>query len=246
MDPLENEIMYQAEIRHWWYLGMAGITRAILARWYGAGDRLKILDAGCGTGAAMTTYLAEYGRVSGLDRSADALKYCVVRKADRLVQASADEIPFKKACFDLVASFDVLSDAGVKSDHQALAEIYRVLVPGGRLILRLPAYAWLRGNHDRAVLTSRRYTAGGATRLFDQVGFRVDFCSYVNMLLFPPIALKRLLERLHPDGVVVSDLNIQAGRLNSVFKKCLELEALLMHWARLPFGLSVLLVGRKP
>lgn len=246
MDPLENEIMYQVETHHWWYLGMARVTRRILDRWYCTGDRLKILDAGCGTGAAMTTYLAAYGQVTGMDRSANALMYCVSRRADRLVHASVDQVPFQKNGFDLAASFDVLSDAGVKDDEEALGELYRVLVPGGRLIMRLPAYGWLRGNHDRAVLTSRRYSAGQAIRLFQQVGFRVEFCSYVNMLLFLPIALKRLLERRRPAEVVVSDLNIQVGSLDSVFKKCLELEAFLIKWIRLPFGLSIMLVGRKP
>ena len=67
MDSGEYEIMYGAEDRHWWYQGMATITRAILARWAHPTSNLKILDAGCGTGAAMTTYLADYGTVTGCD-----------------------------------------------------------------------------------------------------------------------------------------------------------------------------------
>lgn len=245
MDPLENEIMYQAENYHWWYLGMAIITRRILDRWYCRGKCLKILDAGCGTGAAMTTYLAEYGQVTGVDRCVNALKYCISRKADRLAQASVNKIPFREESFDLVASFDVLSDAGVANDAEALAELYRILAPGGRLILRLPAYAWLLSHHDRAVLTARRYTSAQVIKLFHQAGFTVDFCSYINTLLFLPIALKRLVERLRPAESVVSDLNVKTGRLNSFFKKCLEFEALLIQWLHLPFGLSIVLVGRK-
>jgi hypothetical protein len=37
-----------------------------------------------------------------------------------------------------------------------------VLRPGGRLLIRLPAYEFLRSKHDRAVHTRRRYDPRGA------------------------------------------------------------------------------------
>lgn len=65
--------MFQAEERHWWYLGMAAITRCLLDRHVHPSRRLNILDAGCGTGAAMTTYLADYGDVTGVDLYQEAV-----------------------------------------------------------------------------------------------------------------------------------------------------------------------------
>ena len=89
--------MYHVEDRHWWYRGMETITRALLERWIPLRSP-KILDAGCGTGAAMTTYLAEYGMVTGIDLYAEALRFCRKRNAPRLARASVLDLPFEDAC----------------------------------------------------------------------------------------------------------------------------------------------------
>jgi SAM-dependent methyltransferase len=91
LDRKEFEIMYAVEGQHWWYAGMETITRAILKRWYRPGTNLSILDAGWGTGMAMTTYLAEYGLVTGCDISVTALDFCWLRKAKKLARASVSE-----------------------------------------------------------------------------------------------------------------------------------------------------------
>jgi ubiquinone/menaquinone biosynthesis C-methylase UbiE len=245
MDPAEYRVMREAEDYHWWYLGMARITQAILSRWYVPGSDLHILDAGCGTGAAMTTFLADYGKVTGIDLSACALNYSARRKAERLAQATVTDLPFKNNSFDLVTSFDVISDAGVGDDLTSLNEFSRILIPGGRVILRLPAYAWLRGEHDKAVLTTRRYIASQIYDLLKIAGFKVEFCSYANMILFPFIALKRLGERFLPSHTMASDLQIKAGPLNGVFRTVLEMESALIKKIRFPFGLTIIIVGRK-
>jgi methylase of polypeptide subunit release factors len=69
MEPDEYERMYHAENRHWWYMGMETITHTILNCFMSPRQNLKILDAGCGTGSAMSTYLAGYGKVTGFDIS---------------------------------------------------------------------------------------------------------------------------------------------------------------------------------
>ncbi|NCP86684.1 MAG: hypothetical protein CO094_00785 [Anaerolineae bacterium CG_4_9_14_3_um_filter_57_17] len=148
MEPGEYERMFQVETRHWWYLGMQTITRSLLNRFLAPTASRKILDAGCGTGAAMSTYLAEYGNVTGMDFSPLALKGCQTRNLSWLAQASVTAVPFSAESFDLITSFDVLYERAVASDTLALTEFFRVLRPGGLLLLRLPAYNWLRGQHD--------------------------------------------------------------------------------------------------
>ena len=88
MELEEYAIMYYVEDIHWWYQGMGSITRAVLGRWYAPGAGLRILDAGCGTGASMTSYLAGYGQVTGFDFAGDALNFCSLRGAKRLARAS--------------------------------------------------------------------------------------------------------------------------------------------------------------
>jgi len=225
---------------------MEAITRALLDCYYARHTSLRILDAGCGTGAAMTTYLCDYGRVSGFDLSELALGFAKRRGARELARASVEDAPFASESFDLVTSFEVLYERGVASDTCALREFFRVLRRGGRLLLRLPAYDWLRGRHDEAVFTARRYTVRQVKDLLQKSGFIIEHLSYVNMFLFPPALIKRMLERILPSRHNASDLTLEPGPLNGLLRAVLAAEAPLVARAGLPFGLSVVALARKP
>ncbi len=236
--------MYQVEDRHWWYRGMETITRSVLNRWMHIPNP-RILDAGCGTGAAMTTYLAEYGKVTGVDLYPQALEFCRKRNAPRLARASILNLPFAPASFELVTSFDVLYERAVSNEALALTELFRVLTPNGKILLRLPAYDWLRGQHDERVHTNRRYTKKLVKELLEQSGFVVEHLSYANTFLFPLAVVKRLSEKIFPSKDNQSDLSLNTGGFNSILKNILASEAPLVAYASLPYGLSVVAVGRK-
>jgi len=242
MKPQEYEAMYRAQTSLWWYRGMAKITGTVLNGYYQRGDRLKILDAGCGTGASLSL-LAAYGEVVGLDSSPVALGFCRGQAGGRFVRGTVNGLPFVRDVFDLVASFDVVCCLGV-NDESALAEYARVLKPGGRVFLRLPAYNWLRGAHDRAVDIRERYTAKLARQRLEKAGFLVERVGYANTLLFPVAAAKRLSERVF-GSQHASDLTLNYGRLQQLFEAVLSSESRLINLARFPFGLTVLAVGRK-
>jgi SAM-dependent methyltransferase len=244
VNPEEYGIMYRVEDTHWWYLGMARITRAVLNRWYSPGAGLRILDAGCGTGAVMQL-LADYGAVTGFDFAAAALHFCRIRGARRLARASIMQLPFLDGQFDLVTSFDVLCERAVPDDVAALREIRRVLAPGGRVVLRLPAYDWLRGQHDRAVHIRHRYTARELAARLADAGLAVDHLSYANTALFPGAAAKRWLERVIPPRDGTSDLTLGVGPFNGLLRGILGAEASWVARTGLPYGLTVVAVGRK-
>jgi SAM-dependent methyltransferase len=244
MNPEEYEVMYQVEDHHWWYLGMEHITRYLLDRYLPCpGPALKILDGGCGTGAVMK-YLCRYGEVTGFDFSAEALHFSRKRGHTRLAQASVLEIPFAQDLFDLIVSFDVICERGVH-DEQALAEFARILKPGGLVMLRLPAYGWLRGKHDVATHVMHRYTRGEIGAKLKDSGFTPLCLSYANMFLFPIALAKRLSERLFSPHQTGSDLTLDPGASNSVLAAILSAEAPLVGSVGLPFGLTVVAVARK-
>ena len=245
MDPREYELMYRVEDHHWWYRGMASITRAVIQRWVKPETSLKILDAGCGTGAAMTTYLADYGEVTGVDLYPQALEFSRKRNARHLARASVLDLPFAPASFDLVTSFDVLYERGVSDEIRALNEFARVLTKSGRVLLRLPAYDWLRGQHDARVHTNRRYTKGLVRNLLEQSGFFPEHISYANTFLFPLAVLKRLSERFSPLKEEQSDLSMDAGWLKGIFETILASESFFISRFGMPYGLSVMAVARK-
>jgi SAM-dependent methyltransferase len=243
MNPEEYEVMFQVEDHHWWYLGMEQITCGLLDTVVGRGRNLRVLDAGCGTGAVMR-YLAPYGRVVGFDFSAEALRFCTQRGHERLSQASVLQLPFADNEFDLIVSFDVICEIGV-DDGQALREFARVLKPGGRLFLRLPAFRWMRGRHDIAVHVAHRYDRREIKHKLRLAGLAPEKTSYANMFLFPIAAAKRWSERFTAGRQTGSDLTLDPGPLNGLLQTILSAEAPLIRSIGLPFGLTVVALAQK-
>ncbi|MFH1123583.1 MAG: class I SAM-dependent methyltransferase [Pseudomonadota bacterium] len=242
MEQREYEIMYVAEESHWWYQGMAAIARKVIETYYAPGPHLRILDAGCGTGSGMLL-LSRYGKVTGLDISPQALRLSRKKNQRDLLRASLMSLPFLGESFDLVTSFDTLYFKEV-DDALALQESVRVLIPGGRIVLRVPAFDWLRGIHDAKVATGHRYTLRELSGKMAEKGLEVQFINYVNSFLFPFVLLKRLSEKYLPPQED-SDIAIPLGYLGQVFKGFLILESCLIRKCRFPFGLSIIAVGRK-
>jgi SAM-dependent methyltransferase len=245
MEREQYEIMRAAEDHHWWYRGMAHVTSELLRTRVGKSDAREVLDAGCGTGANLEL-LAPFGRVTGLDFSQRALDYCHARGAERLVRASVTDMPFADASFDLILSCDVLSEVGSPGDVAGLAEFARVLRPGGKLLLRLPAYAWLGGGrHDRAVETRHRFGKAELRAKLDAAGFDVEVLSHANALLFPLALGVRGLERVMPEREARAETSVPAGPVNAVFKALLSAEAPLVRSTGLPFGLTLISLATK-
>jgi SAM-dependent methyltransferase len=235
--------MYRAEQSHWWYQGMAAFTTRVLERFYTPGSDLAILDAGCGTGAGLL-FLSRYGAVTGLDLSAHALCFCAERGCTEVTRASVMALPFREKSFDLVTSFDILYFEGI-DDQIALLETARVLRPGGRLLIRVPAFDWLRGTHDVKVSTAHRYTSKELSDKLRAAGFEIEFMSYANMILFPLALLKRFAEKWRIAPQQGSDLAVGVGPFSGFLRACLVLESRIIPWLRLPFGLSVVAMARK-
>jgi SAM-dependent methyltransferase len=241
MERTEYEILTTVEAQHWWHGGMRATAAALLNWFYAYRHDLRILDAGCGVGGTMR-FLQHYGTVIGLDLAPDAIELSPPELSPRLMRGSVVHLPFADASFDLVTSFDVLYHRGVADEGAAVREFHRVLDAGGRLLLRLPAYEFLRSKHDRAVHTRRRYTTGAVRALLQENGFLVERCSYVNTLLFPLALAQRLLERALPAlEQQQSDLALPHPVLNTTLRLPMALEAAwLSLGGSLPYGLSVL------
>ncbi len=246
MERSEYTIMAAVEDRHWWYGGMRAIAAALLDPVYGGRRDLRILDAGCGTGGN-ALFLRRYGAVVGIDLAAEAVALGGPRLPGVLARGSVLEIPFADASFDLVTSFDVLYHRAVLDEAQALCETRRVLRPGGRLLIRLPAYEFLRSKHDRAVHTRRRYTAGQARALLQAHGFIVERCSYINSLLFPLPLAQRLIERVLPAlERHDSDLALPSPLINEALRWPLAAEAAWLARGRsFPVGLSIVCLAHE-
>ena len=242
--------MYEAEDSHWWYRGMRGVMSTLLSLGKAQRKDAHILDAGCGTGGNLHSLQQRgFRNLEGFDLSPVALEFCRMRGLDHVRPGSITEIPFEDAVFDMVISCDVVTDAGTDNEIRALAELYRVLKPGGRLFLNLPAYSFLRSEHDRATAVARRVTKREIVQKLKQVGFHVKRATYWNMLLFPVVVAVRLLRREKEadlDNPARSDIVVPWKPINLFLSACVGLEHLLLRAIDLPVGSSVALVAVRP
>lgn len=244
MEKNEYTTMAAVELQHWWYGGMRAINAAMLDRVFGGRRNLRILDAGCGTGGD-ALFLRRYGTVVGLDLATEALALARERIPGWLARGSVLQLPFADHSFDLVTSFDVLYHRAVIDERQALAEMRRVLRRDGRLLIRLPAYEWLRSRHDRQVHTRHRYTAGEVARLLRENGFTVEQLTYALTLLFPISAAVRLFERVWPEPQTASAMELPSRPVNAALRLPMMLEAAyIAHGGKWPFGLSIVALAR--
>ena len=239
MNVEEYERMYDAEDRQWWYAGMRAISNALLRPHVRAGERL--LDAGCGTGRNLAEFAA-WSRPAGVDLSEDAVRFCG-RRGVSAVRGRLQALPFGDRAFDVVTSFDVLYHRWIEDDAAALAELARTLRPGGLLLVRVPALKMLWGAHDAAVHSRHRYTAPELRRLLESGGFDVLRLTYANTLLFPVLAVRRLVDRL--TGRHGSDVGFLPAPLERAFLALLRAEAWMVRHISLPIGASVMALARR-
>lgn len=246
MEPAEYEIMYHHEEGHWWYVGLRDLVLADIARFAERRGPLTLLDAGCGTGKVLET--CKEHRAFGLELSPEVFRFLRRRGLNRVARASVLGIPFPDDTFDLVTSMDVLYCIDPPGDLRGLREMTRVLKPGGMLLMNLPAYEFLRGDHDAAVHTRNRYTRGHLRAMLVDAGLRIERLTYRNTFLFPAAAGVRLGQRLfrRPTGPPRSDLHSLPTLLNRALTWPLLMENFLFRLGvRLPFGLSLYGVARK-
>lgn len=239
--------MFTLEDAYWWYVGMRRIADTLLKRdLVQDGRSLKILDAGAGTGGSLGL-LRKYGEVTAFDFAPQAAEMYARREKGRVCVASIDAIPFADDSFDLVTSFDVVCQLDEDSERRSFEELRRVLRPGGGLMVRVPAFQFLHGPHDVVLHTRHRYSAGEMTARLERAGFRSVRTTYANTILFPLALVRRLLSKVLRQNATDSDVRPVPGPINAVFTALLSAEAGIIARAnRLPLGLSVVAMARKP
>jgi SAM-dependent methyltransferase len=247
MTPEELHNIYRTEEVFWWYRGMRIITEAMLGP-YVAGSFRTGLDAGCGTGFNALDLEQRYGlRMYGVDIARVAVLYCRQRGFRQATVASVIQLPFSDNCFDLVASFDVLSHLPAGDDVPALNELVRVLRPGGLLFLRVPAFPILRSRHSQWIAETHRYRDSELQNKLLALNCTVVRSTYANMLLSPVAFLKfRFWEAIGRAPAQSGVQDIPPVWLNEILFTILKFEAALIRRGfRLAFGQSLIAVAQK-
>lgn len=236
--------MYEQEESHFYYVSLHNLVCDLISRYSNNKFPIKILDAGCGTGA-LVKKLERFGHVSGIDNNKTAVSLCKRRDLD-VSLGSITNLRFKNNVFDIVTCMDVLVCKEVKTDIKALNEIFRVLKPGGLIIIRVSANKWLKLKHDKHVHSTRRYTVAELESKIQQSNFRIMKVSYINAVLLPVVVIKSLFEYFFPSKEIASNISKVNPIVNFIVKALLNLENKLSIYMRLPFGLGLIVVAQKP
>ena len=117
------------------YVWRSGQDRRLdmIRRWVDLSGR--ILDDGCGLGTYLEAFAPFSDRRFGLEIELERARQALLR-ADGIVQAAGEYLPFAADSFDAVLSNEVIEH--VEDDAQAVSEMVRVTRPGGRIVIFCP------------------------------------------------------------------------------------------------------------
>lgn len=248
------EDLYTKEHTHWWHVGKRSIVFGLLDRYLstrGSKETRQALDLGCGTGLNLE-HLERYARTTGTDYFEEALQFCRERGHTMLCRADAVELPFSDRTFAIATALDVIEH--LDDDFAALKELYRVMEPGGLLIVSVPAYRFLWTYWDDILGHRRRYTTGMMRDVATRAGFRVRKLSYSNALTLAPAMMVRVVKSMAYKAASKrgkerdpkSDFMNLPRPINGALIGYYKLETALLRRGRLPFGLSVVTVLQRP
>lgn len=246
MEKAEYRKLAAIEDRMWYFRALHAHGERELLAALPRNGAAAILDAGCGT-AGFIRRLASHRpqwQWTGVDLEPLALELARERAGEKakIVEASVTALPFPDGAFDAVTSLDVIYH--VQDDAAALRQFFRVLRPGGAVVLNVPAYRWLWSYHDEATHARRRYGRDELLTKIREAGFVEARATHWNTLPFPLVVARRKLLPAPRGG---SDVEVFPAPVEGAFNVAMSLErGWLRGVGRLPFGSSILAVARKP
>lgn len=240
-----------AEDDHWWFASRTRALQAVVADVVGHPTTLRVLDVGCGAGN-MYHHLSRYGDVIGVENHPSPVRVGQQRGYD-IRQADGSRLPFEAGSFDLVSALDVIEHN--QDDQAMLAEMFRVLKPGGHVLISVPAFQWLWSFNDDLNKHVRRYTADGLQKKLAGVGFQPLRTTYNNFFVFPLAAAMILASRVRSrpdlqshyfdDDAYQVDMQPAHPLVNTILQGVGVVEARLIRRLDLPVGTGLIGIGRK-
>lgn len=215
------------EARHFWFAARNDVILATLARVVGRLPGRRVLDVGCGTGFVLAALERAGMHGSGIDMHRASLELARPRVRGPLFCSSAAELPFD-GDYDLVALCDVIEH--VDDDVAVLREARRAAVPGGHVVVTVPAGPELWTDYDAVIGHKRRYERAGLTAACARAGLTIRHIGYFSVL---PLLAQRLQRRMSrpaagprdPIEIVRRALEVPPAPVNALLRLSVAAEA---------------------
>ncbi len=237
MEKVLYDEMRESETEHWWFQARREILLQVIKSFVPKGA--SVLDVGCGTGFILEKLQHDYD-AHGLDHAEVAVNYCHERGLTFVKQGLLGEETFNNKKFHLISFLDVIKH--IEDDLAVLLAAKPYLSENGVVMITVPAFEFLWSAHDEIHHHKRRYTKETLTELLQKAGYTVRYISYFNTLLFPMIALVRVIGNL-TGRRNASDAKPQSKFVNEMLYRVFESERNLLPNVSLPFGVSLLAVA---
>ncbi len=246
-DPCMHDDEYRRMIaageRHWWYRATRSLLEGLVAPHLGSVDEGTVcLDAAGGSGAT-GSWLADRALTVLDDFELVALRAAAEDHAGyRPVRADLNSLPHRTGSFDVVLCVTALYHK-MNPDPQAVVdEFVRVTKPGGLVCLMEPGGKRLWRGHDEVTQAARRFSLAEMRSLTQRAGLDLVRATGAYSFLVPPAAVMGMIER----GKNTSDVGRNETGLGGLLGQVARVERALLRRVSLPFGLSVIAIGRKP
>jgi len=234
---------YRLEETYWWFIARSAILLNAINKICKFDKSSNVIDAGCGTGG-FAEKLSEITNVACLDTSEIALSYCQKRGLTDTHQCILADYPKGDKRIDGITLLDVVEH--IDDDYGVIKDAFNILDNNGYIIVTVPAYQWLWCRHDEIHMHYRRYNKAQITNVIKSAGFKINYSSYFNTLLFLPAVGKRMLDKLTgADKTNNNPIEPVPDILNLLFTKIFMLEKFLLPFIKFPFGLSILVIAQK-
>jgi SAM-dependent methyltransferase len=242
MNAAEYDNLERTERDHWYYAGKRDVVRYWLARFGPLRSDQVLLDCGAGTGR-FAEEMAAHCRVLVLDDHEESLRRLRQRfSAEQVLRVSAEGIPLADHSIDAITAMDVLEH--IEHDSVAVREFARVLKPGGRAIVTVPASMALWSDWDVGLHHFRRYDRRRLAALFPSSDWEILHVKYTNTLVYPLVWMVRKWRAWgRAKNAPRTEDRIPPRWVNQILRSTFVGMA---RWSRsAPFGVSLLLVARR-
>lgn len=244
MEKSEYFRMYTLESDFWWYKVLHNLVELTIRKNKKTGA-ISLFDAGCGTGRMMEI-LQKYGSVSGIDYSADAIRFAEKRGLKNIQLGDLNEYNFENDSYDVIVCLDVLYHTGILNDLAVVEKFYHALKKDGILIINLPAFGYLKRSHDAVVHAKKRYRKNPFVNDLKNIGFSIVNSAYRMPHLYFIILITKLFRKNGKTNESESDLKALSGWLNNLLYNFGKFEnKWLTRGFSFPVGSSLFIVAKK-